>query len=155
MTKEQVEKKMIVLEKENTSLLEQLGESRQHAASLQTSLSELSRNFETYQLQNNNQVGYLQPISEKLAHLLADSDEYARFMNQFEISKNKLMKISASKLQNYADKPIGELVREINIAAQRCKMQILNKAKVSQEDKASIVEEFKTLQGAIEKIIRC
>jgi hypothetical protein len=105
-------------------------------------------------LQNNNQVGYLQPISEKLSHLLADSDEYVRFMNQFEMSKSKLMKISAFKLENYIDKPVGEIVREINIAAQRCKMQIINKSKVSQEDKTSIVEEFKTLQGAIEKIIR-
>ncbi len=59
------------------------------------------------------------------------------------------MKISSYKIDSYTDRPIGEIVREINIAAQRCKMQIINKSKIPQEDKSAIVEEFKTLQGSI------
>jgi hypothetical protein len=55
-----------------------------------------------------------------------------KFMSQFEASKSKLMKISSYKIENYTDKPIGEIVREINIAAQRCKMQIINKSKIPQ-----------------------
>lgn len=35
------------------------------------------------------------------------------------------------------------------MAAQRCKLQIINKAKIPQEDKLAIVEEFKTLQLCI------
>lgn len=61
-------------------------------------------------------------------------------MNQFEASKNKLIKISNYKLENYNYSNIGEIAREINIAAQRCKVQIINKSKIPQEDRTAIVE---------------
>lgn len=52
-----------------------------------------------------------------------------------------MIKIGNYKLEtnNYSCN-IGEIVREINIAAQRCKLQIINKAKIPQEDKNAIVE---------------
>ena len=75
-------------------------------------------------------------------------------MNQFEASKSKLLKVSSYKLENYGCMSVGEIVREINVAAQRCKLQIINKSKIPQEDKIAIVEEFKSLQTAIEKVAR-
>lgn len=121
---------------------------------VQANLTELSRNFENYQLQNNTQAEYLHPISDKLSRLLEDTDEYLKFMNQFEASKSKLLKVSSYKLENYGSRSVGEIVREINVAAQRCKLQIINKSKIPQEDKIAIVEEFKSLQTAIEKVAR-
>ena len=75
-------------------------------------------------------------------------------MNNFEASKSKLIKIGNYKLDNYSRNYLGDAVREINVAANRCKLQIINKSKISQEEKAGIVEEFKKLQMAIEKVNR-
>lgn len=91
----------------------------------------------------------MQPIAQKVNKLLADSEEYLKFMNQFEANKNKILKISNYKLSNATQKTHAQIGREINIAAQKCKLQIINKFKIPQEDKNAIVDEFKTFQGSI------
>jgi hypothetical protein len=75
-------------------------------------------------------------------------------MSQYEANKNKLLKLSSHKIENYEEKFIGEAVRELNIASQKCKTSIINKFKLAQDDKIAIVNEFKSLQIAIEKISR-
>lgn len=62
-------------------------------------------------------------------------------MSQFEASKSKIIQIGNYKLDTHTNgyNNIGEIVREINIAAQRCKLQIINKSKIPQQDKIAIV----------------
>lgn len=73
-------------------------------------------------------------------------------MSQYETNKNKLLKLSSHKIENYGEKFIGDAVRQLNIASQKCKTNIINKFKLSQDDKIAIVNEFKSFQHAIEKI---
>ena len=120
-------------------MTEELEKSQGQIKNLQQNVTEISRSFENYQLQNNNQASYMQPIIEKLQKIFKETDSYTKFMNQFEASKNKLIKIGNFKVDNYGANYAGEAVRDINIAAQRCKLQILNKSKISQEEKTAIV----------------
>lgn len=94
----------------------------------------------------------MKPMLQKLTEMSKNSQDYSRFLSVFENSKNKLMKISSTKIENYEQKFLGDAIRQINIASQKCKLQIINKFKVTPEDKMAIVEEFKKLQIAIEKI---
>lgn len=76
-------------------------------------------------------------------------------MNNFETSKSRLVKMASNKVeQGYSENIEGEAIRQLNIVLQKCKMQILNKFKGPASDKQAIVEEFKKLQTAIEKIKR-
>ena len=73
-------------------------------------------------------------------------------MSQSENNRNKLLKISNNKIQGYDEKFMGSAIREMNIASQKCKLQILNKFNLSEENKKTVIDEFKLLQIALEKI---
>ena len=105
------EKQLSALYKENQSLTEELDKNQKQIKSLQQSITEVSRNFENFQLQNNNQASYMQPIIEKLQKMFQEAESYTKFMNQFEASKNKLIKIGNFKVDSYGGGYTGDAVR--------------------------------------------
>ena len=73
----------------------------------------------------NIEEEYLKPIKEHLSYLKGYMAEYSRVGDQFESSKNKLLKLANTRVEQYTDKNVADKLREVNFVFQKLKSYLL------------------------------
>jgi hypothetical protein len=103
---------------------------------------------------HNLEEEYLRPIRESLTFLRGYMNEYSRVGDQFEGSKNKLLKMAHTRLEQFSERNTAEKVREVSFVFQKLKAYLLVSAGLSEKQKASVGEELRRVQLSLDRSLR-
>jgi len=74
--------------------------------------------------------------------------------DDFESNKNKLLKIANNKTWQFDDKFTSERVRDINLAYQKLKLNIMGNQNLTKAQYDGLISEIKKVQAAIDRVLK-
>jgi len=80
--------------------------------------------------------------------------EYSRVGDQFESSKNKLLKLANTRVEQYSDKSVADKLREVNIVFQKLKSYLLVSMRWEGKQREALEGELRKLQVSLDRALR-
>lgn len=97
---------------------------------------------------------YLTPIRNHTAILNESMTGCIRVCEDFESSKDRLMKLAHIKTGHFDDKFSTERVRDINLAYQKLKTNLFANKNLNQNEREALTNEIKKVQATIDRVLR-